>query len=262
MRSPRPASDLVGRCEELRTVLPADAVFSHATAWRLWDADPPRGLDRPDALHVLVPEPHAPPRRPGAVGHRTCAPIEVVRRYRLPVPTVETVWTQLAAQLEVAELVVAGDALVRRRFPLCTPDRLRAVVEALPRGARGAARLRAAIGQLRAGTDSCMETRLRLLLLSAGLPSPAVNRPVLDRGGRIVARADLSYASARIAVEYDGDIHRVDRATWQRDIARRRALDALGWRTITWTAEDLRHPESALSALRHALVESARMQTS
>jgi very-short-patch-repair endonuclease len=56
----------------------------------------------------------------------------------------------------------------------------------------------------------------------------------------------------RIAIEHDGDIHRTDRRIWRRDIARRRSLEALGWRVITWTADDTRDPASVIAAVRAA----------
>lgn len=261
-RSPRPATDLVGRCLDLLPVLPAGSVFSHGTAWQLWDADSPRGLHQPDALHVLVPGPLMPPRRAGVAGHRTGAPPTAVVLYRLPVVTAETAWTQLAAWLDVPELVVAGDALLRRQHPISTLARLQQTVDDLAPGTRGSRRLREGLSLLRPGTDSCMESRLRLLLRAAGLPEPEVNQCVPDGLGNPVARPDLSYPEARLAIEYDGDVHRTDRTTWRRDITRRRDLETLGWRVITCTADDLRLPRSALYAIHAALTESARMHAS
>lgn len=135
-------------------------------------------------------------------------------------------------------------------------------MNALPPGTRGARRLREALALVRPGTDSCMETRLRLLLCRSGLPCPMVNQPVLAVDGRIVARPDLSYSDQRIAIEYDGDIHRTDRATWHRDIARRRAFDSLGWRIITCTATDVLNPTPLLVSIHRARAEAARMHAS
>jgi very-short-patch-repair endonuclease len=99
-----------------------------------------------------------------------------------------------------------------------------------------------------------METRLRLLLVDGGLPCPVVNHHVHDTQGRFVAMPDLTYPDLRIAIEYDGDVHRTDKHTWRRDIARRQALEALGWRVITCTADDVdRTPDRTLSWVRAAL---------
>jgi very-short-patch-repair endonuclease len=41
-----------------------------------------------------------------------------------------------------------------------------------------------------------------------------------------------------VAVEYDGDHHRKDRAQYVKDIARLRMLESLGWTVIRVIAED------------------------
>jgi hypothetical protein len=250
--SPGP-EDVLARCRELLPVLPRDAVFSHATALDLLGVDRPAGLDRPDRLHVLVPDGQHRPRRTGVVGHRGSAATEPhLRRHGLPVLRPAALWCQLAAELSDPELVVLGDALTRRQRPVTTAEALALRVDRAPAGTRGIRRLRAALPLLRPGTDSCPETRLRLVIVAAGLPCPQVNRAVHDHAGQFVALPDLSYPTERIAIEYDGDVHRTDRRTWQRDIARRQALEHLGWRVITCTADDVRDPTNALTWIRTA----------
>lgn len=131
-------------------------------------------------------------------------------------------------------------------------------VQQLPTGARGVRRLRAALPLLRGRTDSCRETRLRPAVIGAGLPCPQVNRPVHDDSGRYVAMPDLAYPDLRVAIEYDGDIHRTDRSTWRRDIARRRSLEAIGWWLITCTADDVRAPAQALAWICTTRTEQLR----
>ncbi|MNW71026.1 hypothetical protein D3C74_506210 [compost metagenome] len=64
----------------------------------------------------------------------------------------------------------------------------------------------------------------------------------------------MSYPERRIAIEYDGDVHRTDPATWRRDVERRQRLEAAGWIIITATADDvLRHPERFVARVRAAL---------
>ena len=46
--------------------------------------------------------------------------------------------------------------------------------------------------------ESPMETRLRWLLIQAGLPSPQVQSELRNSDGRFVGRADLYYRSARL----------------------------------------------------------------
>jgi very-short-patch-repair endonuclease len=154
----------------------------------------------------------------------------------------------------VPELVVLGDALLRRRDALSHLNRLKAAVAGLPAGTRGARRLRAAVEHLRPRTDSPMESRLRWLLVDAGLPCPAVNALVRTPDGSVVAMPDLSYEQERVAVEYDGDVHRTSKTVWRRDVARRQGLEALGWRVVSCTADDvLRHPARPVAWVRSAL---------
>jgi hypothetical protein len=61
---------------------------------------------------------------------------------------------------------------------------------------------------VRAKVDSPMETRSRLLLVFAGLPEPQPGQEILDEHGQCVATVDLGYRAAKIAIEYDGDLHR------------------------------------------------------
>ncbi len=118
---------------------------------------------------------------------------------------------------------------------------------------RGNRRMRDAIPLLEPRTDSPMETRLRLLIVRAGLPRPVAGRDVVV-DGEWLARPDLSYPALRIAIEFDGDHHRTSRTQWQRDIGRRRALEDAGWLLIVLTADDvLRHPELTVDRVRRAV---------
>jgi hypothetical protein len=255
-----PATDVAARCRELVPVLPPDAVFSHATGLDLLGVDRPRGLRRPDDVHVEVPSTTRRPRRRGVTSHSRAAGTRqpVLLRDGLPVLPAARLWTQLAAELTVPETVVLGDALLRRRSPAASLRELGLAVERLPPGTRGLRGLRLALPWIRAGTDSCQETRLRLALVDAGLPCPEVNVPALGPDGRFLALPDLSYPEHRIAIEYDGDVHRTDPRAWRRDVARRQSLEHHGWRLITCTADDVAHPHRAVTWIRAALGRSGR----
>ncbi len=253
-----PAPDTVAaRCREALLVLPGTAVFSHATALDLLRVDHPLGIGEPGALHVQVPAGTSWSRRPGLRGHSLADPNRPqLRRYGLPVSTPEWAWVDLAPELCLVELVVLADALMRRRHPLTSPERLRRRVELLPAGHRGVRRMRAALPLIRPRTDSCMETRLRLHIVGAGLPTPVVNSELVDGSGRFVLMPDLIYPAQRIAIEYDGDVHRTDPSTWRRDIIRRRALEGAHWTVLTCVADDIRDPRPFLRHLRAALASS------
>ena len=91
------------------------------------------------------------------------------------------------------------------------------------------------------------------MLADAGLPAPVLNHELWDRSGVFVARIDLAYPHSRIAVEYEGDIHRVDRQTWQKDIRRREQVEDLGWRMIRVTANDLHSPDVLIQRVRRLI---------
>ncbi len=265
LRSPTPGvraataapapDDLVARCRDLAPALPDGAVFCHATALALHGADLPFGVPA-RGLHVQVGPERSWPRRRGIVPHqRSSAEVPtVVLPNGLRVMPPELAWVQLAAAVPPRELVVAADALLRRRAAISSTTALAETVTHLPPGTRGIRLLRDALDRVRPGTDSCMETRLRWEIVDAGLPCPLVNDLVRSPDGYVVAMPDLAYREQRVAVEYDGDVHRTDKATWRRDITRRQELESLGWRVITCTADDvLRHPERAVGWVRRAL---------
>ncbi len=85
---------------------------------------------------------------------------------------------------------------------------------------------------VRRRVDSPMETRLRLLIVLAGLPEPEVNVEIRAVDGRLLYRIDLSYPQFRLGIEYDGRHHAENDAQWAGDITRREALDGLAWRLV------------------------------
>lgn len=86
----------------------------------------------------------------------------------------------LAGPLGLVDLVVLGDSLVRAGH--VTPGRLTTAADAW-RG-HGAVLARRAARLVRVGVDSPMETRLRLLIVLAGLPEPVVNHTFAYEDGR------------------------------------------------------------------------------
>ena len=244
--------DLLATCAAALLVGPAGAVVSHATALRLHGLALSE-LDGPD-IHLTAPRGSTPSRRPGLLVHARRSPPAVTQVSRLTVATPADAWRQVSASLQVEGLVIVGDALCRRRLPLCSPADLAAAVRAQPAGSPGARRAREALALVREGTDSAMETRTRLILVRAGVPEPLVNRPVLDEAGRFIALPDLQVPAARVAIEYDGDVHRTDARTWRRDIERRQRLEDAGWVVVTATADDvLRDPGRLVGRVRRLL---------
>ena len=109
---------------------------------------------------------------------------------------------------------------------------------------------------MRAGVDSPMESRLRLLLVLAGLPEPVVNHIEYREDGSWERRFDLAYPEHRLAVEYDGRQHAESQQQWERDVDRREGLDPDGWRLVVVLAKGIyREPERTLERVTAALRE-------
>lgn len=249
-----PEPDLARRCAAALTVLPHGSVLSHGTALRLMGVDLPRTLEDDDDVHVHLPPGSGRVRRRGITVHHTGHAVPFIRHAGLPVVTPARAWCDVATTVGGDDLVVVGDALLRRRQPCTTLESLGDEVASVPLGARGRRRLLDALPLLRPRTDSPMETRTRLVLVHAGLPCPRVNEPVRDSSGVFLVMPDLVYLWERIAIEYDGDVHRTDRRLWQQDVERRELLQDLGWLVIVVTADMvLHHPEVLVRRVRAAL---------
>ena len=172
--------------------------------------------------------------------------IAILRGIRVSAP--EQTFVELSALLPLVDLVVVGDYLVRRGWS--TPERL--VSHAHLSG--GAAARRAA-AFVRRDVDSPMETRLRVLIVLAGLPEPVVNHILRFEDGRVRYRFDLSYPDLKVVVEYDGRHHRADLDQWDRDVERAEWIDEDGWRYIPVHSRGIyRRPDLTLERVRKALV--------
>ncbi|WP_099247494.1 DUF559 domain-containing protein [Mycobacterium sp. shizuoka-1] len=117
-----------------------------------------------------------------------------------------------------------------------------AVADANP-GVRGVRRLRATLALADGGAESPPESRLRMLLIGAGLPTPQTQIEFFDDYGDVVIRVDMGWRAWRVAVEYDGVQHWTDARQRSWDIDRIAILDSLGWSVVRVSADMLRRPE-------------------
>lgn len=124
------------------------------------------------------------------------------------------------------------------------------LLERYPR-ARGAKRARPLIDMMDAGSESPKESWLRLVLISAGLPPPTTQIRVSH--GPFVAYLDMGWATPMVAVEYDGDHHRLDRNQYVKDIRRAEILERLGWHVIRVIKED--RPNEIVERVSQALAQ-------
>jgi very-short-patch-repair endonuclease len=245
-------------CRAFLPRMPENGVFSHVTAARLYSMPLPLSLSRQKELHVSVPAVRRAVDAAGIVGHRTTlTEHDWDRRFGYAVTTPERTWCDLGAMLTLPELVAAGDKLIARRLPQTSRENLEREV-ARYKSRRGIRKLRQALTLLSDRAESPRESLLRVAIVLAGLPEPAVNQEVFSAVGRFLARLDLSYPQLKLSLEYQGDQHRTDRAQWQRDIARTRALQAEGWTELQFTQADLDDPARFLTELRTILERLSR----
>lgn len=168
---------------------------------------------------------------------------------RIPVTHPARTLVDLAGRVPRTVLEDAvDDALVRG---LTTLPRLRARLDALGGSGRtGSALLRSVLSCWDTGEmpEEVAEARLRRRLLAHGLPEPAVQHDVHDAEGRFVARPDLAYPEARVAVELDGFRWHGTPRRFAIDRARARRLAALGWLVVPATPADLAGSGDELAA--------------
>jgi very-short-patch-repair endonuclease len=118
------------------------------------------------------------------------------------------------------------------------------------RHVRGVRRLPTVLDLVDPGAQSPKETWLRLLLMNDGLPRPQTQIPVLSPPGRPRYYLDMGWPDRKVAVEYDGDQHRVDRYRFRKDIERLEYIQGLGWIVIRVVADDRR--ADIVRRVRHA----------
>ncbi len=185
----------------------------------------------------------------GLLLHRYAARPALVDVGGQPCTDAPQTFRDLAGHLELVDLVVLGDSLVRVGW--VTPEQLREAVATPGRWAAAAGR---AAAYVRAGVDSPPESRLRMLCVLAGLPEPVVGLVVQDRTGRI-RRLDLAWQLARVALEYDGRHHIEREAQWVGDLRRREDLER-DWRFVVITGPDLfRTPGQTVNRIVETLGE-------
>ena len=231
--------------------------FSHVTSALIHGMWLPLPLEQRLELDVSVIKPHRAPRDARVRGHHLVdRPWLVVERRGLRTANAIETLCQLATVLDDDDLVVDAESLLppRRRSSAVTLDRILAAF-ADP-GRRASRRLARVAPRIRIGSRSAQETRVRLLLIAAGLPEPRINELWTGPDGG-TNEGDLVYPEHRVWIEVEGDQHRTDRAQWRKDVVRYERLTDLGWRVIRITADDLRlRPAETVERVRRALLRA------
>lgn len=235
--------DLALRARAALKLAPEGAVASRHTAAELLGAVVPSTPE----LHLTLPTGRL---RVAGIDARRGALTSKARWRGIPVTSAEDTFTGLGRDLGLVDLVVLGDSLVKAGKT--SPERLR--TSAVTFNGRTGATLRRAAALVRAGVDSPMESRLRLLLVLAGLPEPVVNHVEYREDGSWERRFDLAYPEHRLAIEYDGRQHAETQAQWERDVDRREGLDADQWRLVVVLAKGIyREPGRTLERVVAAM---------
>lgn len=205
------------------------SVASHHTAATMWG-----GIVPDDGLTHLTCVGRRPQVR-GLKAHRPKAGQRgsILRGVRLTTPA--QTFLDLSDDLGLVDLVVLGDSLVKAGR--VTPKQLVAAAADFRGRSRRLARRAASF--VRAEVDSPMESRLRLLIILAGLMEPTVNHTIRWPDGPVRFRFDLSYPEYRLIIEYDGRQHAESDAQWGSDVSRREWLDQEQWRLIIIRATDI-----------------------
>jgi Protein of unknown function (DUF559) len=235
------------RIEAVGLVLPPRAVVCTPTAAWLWGGPTLRDDDLD--VYVLCPNGSRLRSRPGlrVVQGKTDAS-EVVLWGSVRVTSATRTAYDCLHRLSRRDGLVLADALTHLRRP--TLLELTSYTEARA-GMRGNRIVRQRLAEVEPLTESPMETLTRLVLVDGGLPRPVAQHEVYDADGCFVARLDLAYPWAKVAVEYDGAQH----WTQRRDDDRRRdRLRALGWTIIVVSASDIyREPDHLVVQVAAAL---------
>ena len=230
------------RCRAYLVRMKGQQAFSHQTAVLLHGLPLPRAFEEELDLHVCAIMPAPVPTTRGVVGHRIRIRPELVPVGGLPVVDMVEAWAQMAPLLAVDELIELGDAVLWRDPELLPAMRRAAAVPYRP----GAPSLKKALKEIRIGSRSPGETRVRLLLTRAGIPEPELNAPVRSAFGDV--HPDLVWRGHRVLLEYEGSGHGKDRQ-YRRDIERYEDLREAGWTVVRASDDDL-HGDAARTLIR------------
>ena len=237
------------RLEAARFRVPPSAAFSGMTAAWLHGLD----VSPCDPIEVIVPAAGQGWESGHVVVRRAALDDgEVVMRRGFRTTSLHRTLSDLSRKLSVVEAVVITDLALHAG--LISHAELIGWIEVRARQ-KGVAALRRVLEFAEAGTESPMETRLRMLLVLNGLPRPEVQVTVRDESGCFLGRPDLYYREHRLGLEYDGETHRMSLVE---DNRRQNRLLTAGVRLLRFTGADvLRRPDSVLAQVRDTLFQAS-----
>ncbi|MET8279579.1 hypothetical protein [Micromonospora sp. NPDC005174] len=233
-------------------VLPPGVVIAGRSAAALYGATT---IDRSEPVDVLVPTGQRFGPVSGLVVHvGAIDDADVTRHQDIPVTTPTRICWDLAQWLPTEEAVAIVDRLAHQHLVALAPLRANARARI---GHRGWRRMVRVADLADAGSESTPESRLRVRIVLAGVPTP-VTQFVVEREGRFLARLDLAWPHLKVAVEYDGLWHD-DPEQFHRDRRRLNRLVGEDWIVLHITAKRFREDfDGFLDELRQALRSRSR----
>lgn len=218
---------------------------SHRLSGRLW------AVHESERLEVRVPAGRQ-PRLRGVLVHRAKEPFRLTARSGVRITTIGQTLLDLGSVVDQRALEESLDvALSRRLITLASLTKL-----AGASATTGALRLRGALADRQPGdgrVESMLEAKFVRLLRRLGLPIPAVQAEIRHRG-RLIARVDFLYESAKLIVELDGLLAHNTAGKLVNDLRRQNALVALGYTVIRFTWSDIeRRPDYVVDTIRQFL---------
>jgi hypothetical protein len=237
------------RLQAARLLIPPAGVLGGLTAAWVLGVDV-RRLDDLD-VHVGFPKGKRIRKRPGlSVCQETLDPSDITLVDGVAITTpLRTVFDCLR-WLRPVEGIVVADALTRAGLLSLPALAAYFASKRRLRNLRIGERLLEFVEPL---TESPMETRLRMLLINAGLPRPKPQHEVRDRWDTLVGRLDLAYPDVRLGVEYDGADHWKQR---REDDRRRAAIRACDWEVCVFSADDIFLTPDATTAFVRQLLRT------
>jgi hypothetical protein len=240
------------KCRAAALVMPPRAAFCGLSAAWLYGVE---FASRAAPVEVVVPR------------HQKFGPIDGLKIHLEPVPPgdvvdvggsrvtspLRTAW-DIATQKDLVTSVIVLDALLHAKVVDRTS--LGTLAEKR-RGTRGYRLADRAFGLSDGRAESFPESRTRIQLILEDIPAPVPQFEVYDADGTFIARVDMAWPQAKVALEYDGHWHAAA-DQMHRDRRRLNRLVAAGWTVLHVTSERLRSDLPGLvREIRTALVSAA-----
>ncbi len=193
---------------------------------------------------LLLPSGVKRTRRAGMRGTAGLHPGERARKRGFVVTTLGGTVADLALVLDLDDFICALDSALRRGWIPST--------QKLDR--RQEAVLVEAMALANGLSESTLETRLRLLLVRAGVGPEVLQLRLFDATGNCFARVDMAWPSRRLAVEADGrETHELPKALFG-DRRRQNLVSLANWTILRFMWSDVFYdPDWVVSQVRQAL---------